>query len=143
MASGDPKICGARGVLFIFDDHFFTFKAGLGFGTNNFVELIGLKLLLTLFLQHNYKHLHIFGDSQLVINWATGKYRIQNILLEYILLEVHRLEDLFQNLHFMHIYRERNSCADLLAKDGSNVSNGSSQISEHQAAECSTIVMLF
>ena len=53
-ASGDPKICGAGGVLFISDDHFYTFKAGLGFGTNNYTKLIGLKLLLTLSLQHNY-----------------------------------------------------------------------------------------
>ena len=142
-ASGDPKICGAGGVLFISDDHYFTFKAGLDFGTNNFVELIGLKLLPTLSLEHNYKHLHIFGDSQLVINWATGKYRIQNIQLAQILLKVHRLADLFENVHFMHIYRERNSCAHLPTKDGSNVSNGSWQISEHRAAECSTIVMFF
>ena len=120
-ASRDPKICGVRGVLFISEDHFFTFKAGLGFGTNNFAELIGLKLLLTLPLQHNDKQLHIFGDSQLVINWAFGKYRIQNIMLEQILLEVHRLTDLFENVHFMHIYRERNTHADKLAKDGSNV----------------------
>ena len=94
-------------------------------------------------LEHNYKHLHIFGDSQLVINWATGKYRIQNIQLAQILLEVHRLADLFETVHFMHIYRERNSRADLLAKDGSNVLNGSWQISEHRAAECSNIVMLY
>ena len=62
-ASGDPKICGVGGVLFIPDDHFYTFKAGLGFGTNNYTKLIGLKLLLTLSLQHNYRHLQFFGDS--------------------------------------------------------------------------------
>ena len=129
--SGDPKICGVGGALFILDDHFYTFKAGLGIGTNNFAELIGLKLLLTLSLQHNFKHLQIFGDSQLVINWASGKYRIQNILLEQILLEVHRLADLFDNVHFMHIYRERNYLANSLAKDGSNVLCGSWQISKH------------
>ena len=136
-ASGDPKICGASGVLFIFGDHFFTFKAGLGFGTNNFDEIIGLKLLLTLSLQHNDKQLQIFGDSQLIINWASGKYRIQNILLEQILLEVHRLADLFENVHFMHIFRERNTIADKLAKDGSW------QISEHRAADCFNTVMFF
>ena len=124
-ASGDPKICGFGGVLFISDDHCFTFKAGLGFGTNNYAELIGLKLLLTLSLQHNYKHLQNFGDLQLVINWASGKYRIRNILLEQILLDVHRLIDLFETVHFMHIYRERNTCVDLLAKYGSHVLNGS------------------
>ena len=94
-------------------------------------------------MEHNYKHLHIFGDSQLVINWATGKYRIQNIKLAQILLEVHKLADLFKSVHFMHIYRERNTLADLLEKDGSNVLNGSWQISEHQADEFFDHVMFY
>ena len=141
--SGDPKICGAGGVLFISEDHSFTFKAGLGFGTNNFAELIGLKLLLTLSLHHNYKQLQIFGDSELVINWASGKYRIQNILLEQILLEVHRLADLFENVHFMHIFREKNTIADKLAKDGSNIITRSWQILEHRAVDCFNTVMFF
>ena len=47
-AAGEPKICGAGGMLFISDVHFFSFKAGLGLGTNNFAELCALKLLLYL-----------------------------------------------------------------------------------------------
>ena len=115
----------------------------MGIGTNNFVELLGLKLLLSLSLQHNFKQLHIFGDSQLVINWASGKYRIQNLLLEQILLEVHRLADFFDKVHFMHIYREINTLADSLEKDGSNVLCGSWQISEHQVEGVSNMVMFF
>ena len=79
--ASDPKICGASDMLYISDGHYFSFKAGLGFGTNNFVELLGLKLLLTLALDKHLSKMHIFGDSQLVINWVTGKYRIQNIQL--------------------------------------------------------------
>ena len=55
-------------MLYILYDHYFSFKAGLGFGTNNFVELLGLKLLLTLALEKHISKLHIFGDSLLVIN---------------------------------------------------------------------------
>ena len=44
-AAGDPIACGARGMLFLSDVHYFSFKAGLGGGTNNFVELCALKLL--------------------------------------------------------------------------------------------------
>ena len=55
LAAGEPRICGAGGLFFIADDHFFTFKAGLGSGTNNFAELLGLKLLLTLSLKNNIK----------------------------------------------------------------------------------------
>ena len=44
----EPKFCGAEGVLYFSDVHYFTFKAGLGTGTNNSAELCALKLLLTL-----------------------------------------------------------------------------------------------
>ena len=66
-AVGDPKICGAGGNLFITDDHYFSFKAGLGYGTNNFVELYALKLLLSLARDNHIDKIHIFGDSHLVI----------------------------------------------------------------------------
>ena len=48
LAAGDPKICGVGGKLFITNDHYFSFKAGLGVSTNNFVELCALKILLSL-----------------------------------------------------------------------------------------------
>ena len=70
--AGDPKICGAGGNLFISDGHFFSFKYGLGSGTNNFVEIYALKLLLSLARDNHIDKIQIFGDSQLVINWAKG-----------------------------------------------------------------------
>ena len=50
FASGDPHTCGAGGIIFLKDDHYFTFKAWLGIGTNNLAELYALKLLLILAL---------------------------------------------------------------------------------------------
>ena len=141
-AAGDPKLCGARGVIFINDQHYFTFKAGLGSGSNNFAELLGLKLLLSLSLENNFKKLHIFGDSQLVINWVSGKYRIQNVQLAQILMEVNRLVDMFDSMVFMHIYRERNTSADILVKEGANVMSSSWQISKHREAKCFETVKL-
>ena len=44
-ASGNPQVCGVGGILFLKDDHYFTFKVGLGVGTNNLAELFALKLL--------------------------------------------------------------------------------------------------
>ena len=49
-ASGDPHLCGAGGILFLKEYHFFTFKASLGIGTNNYAELYALKILLSLAL---------------------------------------------------------------------------------------------
>ena len=140
---GEPKLCGVGGLIFITDEHFFTFKAGLGSGSNNFAELLGLKLLLTLSLENNFKTLQIFGDSQLVINWVSGKYRIQNVQLAQILMEVNRLVDMFDSVVFMHIYHERNTLVDVLAKDGVNVMFGSWQISEHRAVECFESIKFF
>ena len=44
----EPKSCGARGMMYISDEHYFSFKAGLGLGTNNLAELCALKLLFSL-----------------------------------------------------------------------------------------------
>ena len=81
--AGVPQICGAGGVLYLSDEHYFTFSTGLGLGTNNFAEHLALKLLITLALKYGVHTLQIFGDSQLVINWVFGKFRINNM---YILL---------------------------------------------------------
>ena len=47
---------------------------------------------------------------------------MHNLELSLILQEVHRLSDYFELVQFQHIYRERNSLADSLAKDGVRIS---------------------
>ena len=76
LAAEDSSACGAGGILYFFDKLSFSFKAGLGAGTNNTAKLCALKLLLTLARMKDYAKIQIFGDSQLVINWAKGKYRM-------------------------------------------------------------------
>ena len=67
------------GMLYISDEHYFSFKASLGIGTNNYAELCALKLLFTLARENHISKIQIFGDSQLVINWANGKFRCLNL----------------------------------------------------------------
>ena len=62
--------------------------------------------------------MQIFGDSQLVINWVSGKFRINNLFLAQILQEVIRLSNLLVKVEYQHIYRERNFKADALANVG-------------------------
>ena len=123
-AAGDRKICGACGKLYIFDNHYFSFKVGLGVGTNNFAELCALKLLLSLAQVKHINKIQIFGDSQLVINWAKGKYIIQNIILSHVLLEVNQLSNMFELVELKHIFCERNTSANDLAKSGAVVMEG-------------------
>ena len=99
-ATGDPLICGAGGILFISDIRYVSFKAGLGLGTNNYAELCALKLLLRLTRKHNLNKIQVFGDSQLVINWASGKYRLLNIELDMILQDVQCLADSLDYVSF-------------------------------------------
>ena len=124
------SVCGAGGILYFSDKISFFFKAGLGAGTNNIAELCALKLLLTLARMKDYAKIQIFCDSQLVINWAKGKFRMHNLELSLILQEVHRLSDWFELVQFQHIYRERNRLADTLAKDGARISEGYWHIKE-------------
>ena len=93
-------------MIYISDEHFFSFKAGLGIGSNNFAEICALKLLLTLAREKIIVKIQLFGDSQLVINWANGKFRLLNLELAQVLYEVNRLSDMFEHLMLKHIYRK-------------------------------------
>lgn len=54
-------------MLHLSNSHSLKFTAELGNGTNNFSELMALKLVLALGLEHGVSHLQVFGDSLLVI----------------------------------------------------------------------------
>ena len=71
----------------------------------------------------------------LVINWVIGKFRIHNLQLTQVLHEVIRISDMFKNVEFKHIYRERNAKVDDLAKAGANVQNGYWHIYEFHGIE--------
>ena len=79
-------------------------------------------------------NIQIFGDSLLVINWISGKFRIHNLQLAQILQEVNKLSNLFEQADFKHIYRERNTLADKLANDGGKVQLGYWFISEYHGS---------
>ena len=53
-AAEDASTCGGGGILYFLDKLSFSFKAGLGAGTNNTAELCALKLLLTLARMKDY-----------------------------------------------------------------------------------------
>ena len=65
-------------MLYITDEHYLWFKEDLGLGINNYADLCALNLLLFLARRNHLAKIQIFGDSQLVINWAFGKYGLMN-----------------------------------------------------------------
>jgi ribonuclease HI len=58
------------GILYLKENHFYKIKMGLGPGSNNYVELMSLKLLLTFVGEKGITTIQIFGDSLNVINWV-------------------------------------------------------------------------
>ena len=107
-AVGESKSCGAGDMQYISKERYFSFKAGLGLGTNNLVELCALKLPFSLAREKHISKFQIFGDSLLVIYWANGMFRCLNLELLQVLNEINRLSDFFDLVDLKHIYRERN-----------------------------------
>ena len=122
---------------FFSEDRFISFKAGLGNGSNNYTELLSLKLLLKLALDNQISKLQVFGDSQLVINWVNGLYRMHKLLLSPLLFEVIRFTEMLDSVVFKHYYRKMNSVADGFAKAGSLVWEGAWHVMKHWNSEFS------
>lgn len=117
-AQGDPRISGAGGIVFISDSHVVKLKAGLGRGSNNFAELMALKLSLILAAERGVSRLQVFGDSLLVRNWMNGRNQLENLLLQPVLDELLAIKSSLTEVTLKHIYRERNRLADELSKGG-------------------------
>ena len=116
VENGDLRRCRASGYLYFSDNHWYSFKASLREGSNNFVQLSALRILLRLTVEHEALNLQIYGDSQIIIKWITGQNKIHYVQLIMLLDEVHRLISLIGNVEIKHIYRERNVLADERAK---------------------------
>jgi hypothetical protein len=79
----------------------------LGPRSNNFVELMSLKLLLLFAVENNVSSLQIFGDSMLVISWIRKSQRCHNIILAPLLEEVFIILVSFDEYSIRHVYREQ------------------------------------
>ena len=53
-----------------------------------------------------------------MVQWFNGTHRSHNISLLPLFKEVSRLRNCFMEISLIHIYRERNSEADRLSKEG-------------------------
>jgi len=62
--------CGGGATMSLNGTHIFKIKVSLGYGTNNYLELYSLKLLILFALGKEVTYLQVFGDSLNVINWV-------------------------------------------------------------------------
>ena len=117
-------IVGAGFCIFLNDSHFLEFSMGVGHGTNTKAELLSLWALLHTSHMMGIPLAQVFGDSQVIINWAKGSTALSPPELVHWCWETKKLASSFQDLSFIHIYREHNKTADRLSKKALSLSQG-------------------
>ena len=108
---------------------------GLGEGTNNYAELLSLKLLLQFALEKGCRNLQIFGDSLIIINWVNKVQHCRTLSLFTLYEKVTRLWTSFDHISCYHVYREWNAVADRLSKEGVGMAFGTWKFFEHKEGE--------
>lgn len=114
----NSSLYGVGGIIFFKPNHYISFSARLGNGTNNFVKIMALKLLLTLAKDRRMDQIQVFGDSKVIINWINGIYHVKSLLLMPIKDMIDRLGHTFIHISITHVYREYNLELDILSKAG-------------------------
>jgi hypothetical protein len=92
---------------------------------------MALKLLLLFAAEKGCTSLQVFGDSLLIINWANHEQFCHIARLRPYLAEVLRIISTFDTISLSHIYRERNTLADRLSKEATQLEYGNWHITEH------------
>eukprot|EP00253_Pinus_taeda_P019711 PITA_19711 len=133
--SAQQQGCGGGFLLFKNEQHFYKVKMGLGPGTNNFAKIISLRHLLHFALGHNCLHIHIFGDSKIIIDWFNNTTECHTHTLRNILEDINILKAQFIDISYQHIYREHNSSVDQLSKEATSLPRGEWLIQEQHGAD--------
>jgi len=115
-SKGNPGI-SACGVVFTDEKNqiFWQTNRALGDMTNNEAEYSGLITALTLALEHGWKKIRVFSDSQLMVNQMTGVYRIKKKELQQLAKQVAAQIKQLDEFSIEYIPREQNTIADKLA----------------------------
>ena len=87
----------------------------LGRQTNNFAEYSGLLAALQYALQHDYKAVKVFSDSELLVRQLKGIYKVRNEGLRPLYQEAKLLIARLDWFDVEHVRREQNREADRLA----------------------------
>ena len=114
---GNPGVSGAGMVLF---DHESGLEVWSGFqfldsATNNVAEYTALLTGLQCVRAIGVRQLIVQGDSQLVVNQITGKYKVKAENLQPIWRKAKSLSQEFEGFSINYIPRAENSRADALA----------------------------
>ena len=112
----NPGLAGAGAVIYKYSKEIWSGKLFVGTNsTNNYAEYSGLIIGLEKAVELNIKTLHVEGDSLLVINQMTGKYKCNSPNLIEPHNKAKELAAKFESINFVHIFRNKNARADELS----------------------------
>ena len=94
----------------------------LGVATNNIAEYRALILGIKLSTEYNAKRTLFKSDSELMVKQIKGEYKVKNTQLKLLFAEAQSLLKKLPNWKIMHVPREENKEADLLANKGVEMS---------------------
>ena len=112
---GNPGTAGAGFVIYKNNDELFAGCAPLGHTTNNFAEYKGLEIGLQYAIKNSIKSLTIKGDSKLVLNQVTNKWKVKSITLKELYSSCRQLLGQLDNYTVEHVKRKYNKRADEMA----------------------------
>ena len=101
-------------------------------GTNNYAELMTLKLLLCFAIERNCRQLQVYGDSMVVIKCMTKIQKCRTTSLDALFEDTTHSLSFFESISFTHVYRDRNKEDDRLSKKGLTLQWGEWKILETQ-----------
>jgi ribonuclease HI len=118
-SSGNPGLSGAGSVIYADDEEIWAGAFYVGkYETNNTAEYMGLIKGLEEAIRRNILVLNVKGDSALVINQITGKYKVNAPHLQILNSQAMELVGYFERIHFKHVLRKYNKRADELSNIG-------------------------
>ena len=117
-------------ILFLTENHSFELMTGLGEGSNNFAELLSLKLLLIFAVDKGCRSLKVYGDLLNVINWIKRIQHCRDLRLENILLSILAVIDSYDSFTCEHVYRENNLQEKIASKARLKLATGQWKIKE-------------
>ncbi len=123
-SKGNPGESGIGVAIFDKDSNLINEACDyIGVATNNIAEYRALVLGVKLSIEYNSKKTLFKSDSELMVKQIKGEYRVKNVQLKLLFTEVKDLLKKLPNWKIMHVPREENREADLLANKGVEMSN--------------------
>lgn len=121
-AKGNPGPASI-GVVIEYNNEKKEYSEQIGEATNNIAEykalVFALKKTRQLLGKKTSKEVDIkaYSDSELMVKQLNGEYKIKNIELKDLFIEIWNLKQDFKEVEFEHIKREKNSAADRLVNE--------------------------